>query len=758
MPSLLRLVESDHEVVAVVSRPDAPTGRGRAVVASPVASRAKALGIRLLQPSSTGDPAFADELDALAPDCCPIVAFGGLIPEQLLTVPRFGWVNLHFSLLPTWRGAAPVQHALLHGDEVTGATTFLLDAGLDTGPVFGTVTEPIGDRDTSSQLLDRLASTGADLLTRTMNAIGDGTATVVPQAEVGVSHAPKLTPEAGHVDWGHPALAIDRRIRACTAAPGAWTNHGGARLKLLPVTMAPEVIDLVPGELRTTKTQVLVGTGSHARSTRRRPGNGASPDARGRLGEGAARRSGLVRMTPPSRRHQSAGVSKSGGQDVARTAALQVMQAVSERDAYANLALPATLRTVAASAQDAAFATELTYGTLRWRGTYDAIIASCSDRPLDDLDTVVLNTLRLGAHQLFSMSVPTHAAVSTSVDLVRSAVGHGPTGFANAVMRKMAGRTLEGWLTQLCPDDSAASLSVRYSHPQWIVERVYSALGDWSQTVEMLQADNLAPPMSLVARPGRSTVEELVRLGALPGRWSPVAALWPGGDPANLAPVGSGDAGIQDEGSQLVTLAVANAAIEGADHRWLDLCAGPGGKAALLGGVASGREATLTAVELHEHRAALIRAIVTSDVEVVVSDGTSSRWATGAYDRVLVDVPCSGLGSLRRRPESRWRKQPSDLDALVQLQRRLLSNALAAVRPGGIVGYVTCSPLPEETREVVDSVLADDRGSSPLHVSLLDARPLLPGVPDLGGGPDIQLWPQRHGTDAMYLALLRRDR
>ena len=264
VPSLLRLVESDHEVVAVVTRPDAPAGRGRTVVASPVATHAKALGIRLLKPSSTNDPAFAQTLSELGPDCCPVVAFGGLIPEHLLTVPQFGWVNLHFSLLPTWRGAAPVQHALLHGDQVTGATTFLIDAGLDTGPVFGTVTEPIGDRDTSAELLARLASTGAELLARTMDAIGDGTATVVPQSDVGISHAPKLTGADGQIAWGHPALAIDRRIRACTAAPGAWTTHDGERLKLLPVTLQPEATDLAPGQLRTTKNQVLVGTGSHA--------------------------------------------------------------------------------------------------------------------------------------------------------------------------------------------------------------------------------------------------------------------------------------------------------------------------------------------------------------------------------------------------------------------------------------------------------------------------------------------------------------
>jgi 16S rRNA (cytosine967-C5)-methyltransferase len=277
--------------------------------------------------------------------------------------------------------------------------------------------------------------------------------------------------------------------------------------------------------------------------------------------------------------------------------------------------------------------------------------------------------------------------------------------------------------------------------------------GDLAETAAALAADNVPAAVSLVARPGRATVEELVELGARPGRWSPYAATLAAGDPADLPPVRQGRAGVQDEGSQLVAIALADVPIDGPDARWLDLCAGPGGKAALLGGLAGPRGAVLLAAELQPHRAALVSAAVGRTAGVVVADGTVQAWRPGAFDRVLVDAPCSGLGALRRRPEARWRRSPLDLAGLGPLQRSLLGSALGAARPGGVVAYVTCSPHPAETRAVVDHVLADRGGDA----VLVDARPLLPGVPDLGPGPDVQLWPHRHNTDAMYLALLRKS-
>jgi len=259
------LLDSGHDVVAVLTRPDAPAGRGRAMLASPVAQLARSAGIELLTPSGTRDPALAVRLAQLAPDCCPVVAYGALVPAQLLAVPRLGWVNLHFSLLPAWRGAAPVQHALLAGDQVTGATTFLLDSGLDTGPVLGVVTEAIGPADTAGDLLARLAASGARLLVATLDGLAGGALRPVPQPVDGVSVAPKLTAADARVDWHAPALRVDRLVRGCTPAPGPWTTWRGERVKLGPVQLA--VGDqvpgaLAPGELAVAGSQVLVGTAS----------------------------------------------------------------------------------------------------------------------------------------------------------------------------------------------------------------------------------------------------------------------------------------------------------------------------------------------------------------------------------------------------------------------------------------------------------------------------------------------------------------
>ena len=263
VPSLAALLASRHEVVAVLTRPDAPVGRGRRLTASPVAEAAAVAGVPVLKPITVSDPAVGERLAALSVDCAPIVAFGGLIPESLLAVPTHGWVNLHFSLLPAWRGAAPVQHAVLAGDEVTGASTFRLEAGLDTGPVYGMVTETIRPTDTSGDLLDRLSHSGADLLVRTLDGIESGELVAVAQPVDGVSLAPKLTVDDARVDWSQPALRIDRQIRACTPAPGAWTSASGSRLKLLAVNVVPDV-QLPPGVVDVDKRRVLVGTGSVA--------------------------------------------------------------------------------------------------------------------------------------------------------------------------------------------------------------------------------------------------------------------------------------------------------------------------------------------------------------------------------------------------------------------------------------------------------------------------------------------------------------
>jgi methionyl-tRNA formyltransferase len=261
LPTLDALLKSRHDVVAVISRPDARAGRGQLLATSPVTRRAAEAGIEVLRPDRPGDPDFLDRLAAIGPDCCPVVAYGALLPQSALGVPPHGWVNLHFSILPAWRGAAPVQHAILHGDDVTGATTFRIVRELDAGPVLGVLTEPIRPSDTAGQLLDRLAAAGADLMVATLDGIESGELEPREQPRHGVSLAPKITPADARVDWQAPAMAIDRLVRACTPEPGAWTELAGLRLKLWPVRLAgADAASVAPGEVRALRDRVLVGT------------------------------------------------------------------------------------------------------------------------------------------------------------------------------------------------------------------------------------------------------------------------------------------------------------------------------------------------------------------------------------------------------------------------------------------------------------------------------------------------------------------
>jgi 16S rRNA (cytosine967-C5)-methyltransferase len=468
--------------------------------------------------------------------------------------------------------------------------------------------------------------------------------------------------------------------------------------------------------------------------------------------------------------------------DPARVVAWRTLRAVDERDAYANLELPDQLQAARLTGRDAALATELAYGALRGRGFYDAVLAACVDRPLDDVDPPVREALRLGVHQLLATRVPPHAAVAATVDLVRAETGQGAAGFANAVLRRVADRDRAGWIARVAPDAAAdpdGHLAVTCSHPVWIVRALRDALvlagRPATELPQLLEADNARPLVTLAALPGLADPAELVAAGARSGRLSP-RAVTATGALHELAAVAEGRARVQDEGSQLVALALAEAPTLGRDQgRWLDLCAGPGGKAALLGAVLAVRraagqlpdDAAVVANEVAAHRVGLVRRSVAAlvaaapgSVDVRAGDGRElGAVEPGCYDRVLVDVPCTGLGALRRRPEARWRRRPADLAGLAPLQRGLLASALDAVRPGGVVGYVTCSPHPAETRMVVADVLKHRPDAE-----RLDARQALTTAADgriaeigaLGPGPDAQLWPHLHGCDAMFLALLRR--
>ncbi|MGO1167666.1 MAG: RsmB/NOP family class I SAM-dependent RNA methyltransferase [Janibacter sp.] len=482
----------------------------------------------------------------------------------------------------------------------------------------------------------------------------------------------------------------------------------------------------------------------------------------------------------PRQKSRTAPAQRSRGGDPTRSTAHAVLRAVAD-GAYANLELPQALRRARLSGRDAAFATELTYGTLRMQGFYDAVIADAAQRAVGRLDGAVLDVLRLGTHQVLGMRVPEHAAADQSVGLARAVAGAGAAGLVNAVMRRVAERSLQEWRERVVPDEPLAErLAVEHSHPVWVIKALRQALiGHGAATPEtadaaieeLVAAHNIPAPVALIARPGLAEVDELLAAGAHGGRLSPFAAELDGGDPGAIEAVREGRAAVQDEGSQLLALAVAAAPVEehtdGIPERWLDLCAGPGGKAGLLAALALRQGADLVANEVSEHRTELVRQTLRPAFEAADAAGRELDVRVGdgrevgtdepeGYDRVLVDAPCTGLGALRRRPEARWRRQPGDLVGLGPLQRELLASAIEATRPGGVIAYATCSPHLSETTFVVRDVLKkrDD-------VEQIDARELLTGcataeLTGLGDGPHAQLWPHRHGTDGMFLALLRK--
>ena len=449
----------------------------------------------------------------------------------------------------------------------------------------------------------------------------------------------------------------------------------------------------------------------------------------------------------------------------ARQVAFDVLHAVSTDDAYANLLLPHEIGRAKLDTQDAALATELTYGTLRRRGTYDALISMVAKRPIDQIDPVVLDALRLGAHQLLSTRVASHAAVNESVELARAAGSRGAPGFVNAVLRSISRETPGHWYEQLersaRSDDERRGITT--SHPVWILRAFRRALGAEGRGAELdalLEADNDAPRVGMLALPGLAQRPA----GARATPYSPDGFILGGGDPERLVRESDGRLRVQDEGSQLAAYALTRAEPVRPGERWLDLCAGPGGKTALLAAEALANGATLDANEIIPARAGLVRRAVSGvplEVEVTEEDGrTRAARTPDTYDRVLVDAPCTGIGALRRRPEARWRKAPTDVPALADLQRELVLAAFTAVKPGGIVAYVTCSPHLAETAGVV----AEVRRELGDAVEELDAREVvgrvsrtpidLPAQED--GSGRAQLWPHRHGTDAMSIALLRK--
>ena len=445
----------------------------------------------------------------------------------------------------------------------------------------------------------------------------------------------------------------------------------------------------------------------------------------------------------------------------AREVAIDLLMAVEKDDAYANLLLPKLLEKARLDSRDTAFAQELAFGTLRWQLFYDRVVEECAQRYSDEIDISALVFLRLGAHQILGMRVPSHAALSETVELAKHYLSRGAVGFVNGVLRRVSERTRDEWLQVVLNglDNPHERLAVEFSHPIWVVRALEQALkldNRGTELKDLLFADNIAPLVSLVGLPGIATKRDFEDLPIGPA--SPIGAQLDGGDPNNLVAFREGRIRVQDQGSQLAALALVEATDAAENETWLDMCAGPGGKAALLAAEAKLAGATLVCNEVAPHRAKLVSqalSLVDPRLKVTVADGRLIGSTTPEkYDRILLDAPCTGLGALRRRPESRWRKQQADVAELTKLQEELLASAWAALKPSGVLAYVTCSPHLAETNAIADWA------QKKLGAKLIDTNEVLHKInPDLhlnSNRKAAQLWPHIHSTDAMFIALMQK--
>jgi len=436
--------------------------------------------------------------------------------------------------------------------------------------------------------------------------------------------------------------------------------------------------------------------------------------------------------------------------DAARLLAYDVLHEVNRNGGYSNLLLPKILSKSQLDERDRGFATELVYGTLRMQGRHDWILAQASDRPWQEVDPALVDVARLGAHQLFEMRVPTHAAVSATVELGRKVLGESKASFLNAILRKVSQKTLDEYVDDInLIKDDFERISILYSHPQWIIGAYLDQLGDLEEVKQLLMANNVAPKPTLVSWPGLSTQDELVELGAIATVYSPYGGVFDG-SPASLDLIVQRKAGVQDEGSQLVAHIFSQLAAE--KDSWLDLCAGPGGKAALLSAIAKSTDVNFTANEISEVRAKLVRQVV-QGAEVTSIDARELSTLGKKYGAILADVPCTGLGALRRRPEVRWRRTVADLRSLVVLQEEIIDAAIGCLEPGGVLGYATCSPHLSETRIAVSQALKRHPDMELVDLTPFIHAKLRADAVDRGA---LTLWTHRHNTDAMFLSVMRK--
>ena len=439
---------------------------------------------------------------------------------------------------------------------------------------------------------------------------------------------------------------------------------------------------------------------------------------------------------------------KSPKPEASRLLAFDLLTEVNRNEGYSNLLLPQALNSSKLDERDKSLVTELLYGTIRMQGKHDWVLSQISDRPWSEVDPGIVDVCRMGVHQIHEMRVPDHAAVASTVEVARKRLGESKASFVNAMLRNVTRKSKEEWFLPLdAITDHVERFSIQYSHPQWIVSAYFDLLKSWDEVESALAINNEPATPTLVSWPGLSTVSDLIDIGAEPTTYSPYGAHWKG-NPGALDLIKSRKIGVQDEGSQLVALVFAAAA--GGDS-WLDMCAGPGGKAALLSSIARERKITFTANEVSAVRADLVRQVVNGD-RVLVGDGREIGDQEEKFDAILIDAPCTGLGALRRRPEVRWRRTLQDLRALTALQRELIASAVSALNVGGVLGYATCSPHLAET-----SIQVADIKKKFGNVEQISVKPFIPR--NLEGGvreEAMSLWTHRSGTDAMYLALFKK--
>jgi 16S rRNA (cytosine967-C5)-methyltransferase len=440
---------------------------------------------------------------------------------------------------------------------------------------------------------------------------------------------------------------------------------------------------------------------------------------------------------------------KSPKPDASRLLAFDLLTEVNRNEGYSNLLLPQALNASKLEDRDRSLVTELLYGTIRMQGKHDWVLSQISDRPWSEVDPGIIDICRLGVHQIHEMRIPDHAAVAATVEVARKRIGESKASFVNALLRSVTRKSIDEWFSHLALImDPVERFSIQYSHPEWIVSAYFDLLKDWDEVEAALKINNEPATPTLVSWPGFSTQQDLIDIGGEPTDFSPYGVHWRG-NPGSLDLIKARKIGVQDEGSQLVAEVFAKAA---AGASWLDLCAGPGGKAALLSSIARQRDIRFTANEISAARAVLVSQVVHGD-RVLVSDGRTIGASAEKFDAILIDAPCTGLGALRRRPEVRWRRTLQDLRALTQLQRELVDSAIQALKPGGVLGYATCSPHLAET-----SIQIADIKKKHSDVQQIEVDQFLPSTLQ-GAVRDgaMSLWTHKHGTDAMYLAIFRKD-